>query len=460
MLRDNYAEDKLFAEILQLIPDMEPVLAKVDRYLQDDELFQLIWADLSQRYAKTLETGRNSTPVEVTLRMLVVKRLYGYSYEETERNVCDSLILRQFCRVYLNRVPDDTTLIRQANLIRGETLEKFNARITELAVETKVTKGKKLRTDGTVVESNIHPPSDSRQLADSVRVLERTVKRARQLSAAVEEAVLATGENITRKARAIARKISDTLRKRTDEAKAVGQQLYQELVVQTEQIVSQARQAFEQLHSQSSQPAKRLSKTLENFIPLAEKVIAQTRQRVFEHKSVPAQTKIVSIFEPHADIICRNKENHPVEYGHKIWLNEVDGGIVSHYRILDGNPSDERQWQPSLQAHQVSFNHPPEQASADRGLYSAANEKFAAEMGVEHTILPKPGYKTQARKEHESQAWFVTGRKWHAGVEGRISVLKRAHGLGRCLEHGQAGFQRWVGWGVITGNLAVMGRTK
>ena len=272
MLRDNYAEDKLFAEILQLIPDMEPSLAKVDRYLQDDELFQMIRADLSQRYAQTLETGRNSTPVEVTLRMLVVKRLYGYSYEETERNVCDSLILRQFCRVYLNRVPDDTTLIRQANLIRGETLEKFNARITELAVEAKVTKGKKLRTDGTVVESNIHPPSDSRQLADSVRVLERAVKRARQLSAAVEEAVLATGENLTRKARDLARKISDTLRKRTDEAKEAGQQLYQELVVQTEQVVSQARQALEQLHSQSSKTAKRLSKTLENFIPLAEKV--------------------------------------------------------------------------------------------------------------------------------------------------------------------------------------------
>ena len=273
MLRDNYAEDKLFAEILQLIPDMEPSLAKVDRYLQDDELFQMIRADLSQRYAQTLETGRNSTPVEVTLRMLVVKRLYGYSYEETERNVCDSLILRQFCRVYLNRVPDDTTLIRQANLIRGETLEKFNARISELAVEARVTKGKKLRTDGTVVESNIHPPSDSRQLADSVRVLERAVKRARQLSAAVEEAILATGENLTWKARDLARKISDTLRKRTDEAKEAGQQLYQELVVQTEQVVSQACQALEQLHRQSSQTAKRLSKTLENFIPLAEKVM-------------------------------------------------------------------------------------------------------------------------------------------------------------------------------------------
>jgi IS5 family transposase len=147
-----------------------------------------------------------------------------------------------------------------------------------------------------------------------------------------------------------------------------------------------------------------------------------------------------------------------VEYGHKIWLNKVDGGIVSHYRILDGNPSDEHQWKPSLQAHQATFDHPPEQASADRGLYSTANEKFAHKMGVEHAILPKPGYKSQLRKEHERQDWFVSGRKWHAGVEGRISVLKRAHGLGRCLDHGEAGFQHWVGWGIIAGNLAVMGR--
>ena len=112
--------------------------------------------------------------------MLIVKRLYGYSYEETEREVSDSLILRQFCRIYLNVVPDDTTLIRWANLIQAETLEKFNGRITELAVHLKVTEGRKLRTDGTAVETNIHPPSDSRQLADSVRVL-LEVGRAREM---------------------------------------------------------------------------------------------------------------------------------------------------------------------------------------------------------------------------------------------------------------------------------------
>ena len=145
MLREHYPTDKLFEEILSYLPKMDASLAKIDRYLEDQKLYHLIQQDLSKRWAKTLETGRGSTPVEVILRMLVVRRLYNYSYEETEQVVSDSLALRQFCRVYLNRVPDDTTLIRWANLIQPKTLEKFNERITQLALEHKVTKGRKLR---------------------------------------------------------------------------------------------------------------------------------------------------------------------------------------------------------------------------------------------------------------------------------------------------------------------------
>ena len=396
--------------------------------------------------------------MEVALRMLVVKRLYQYSYAETERYVSDSLVLRQFCRVYLNRVPDDTTLIRLANLIQPETLEKFNARITEQALKSKVTKGKKLRTDGTVVETHIHAPSDSRQLADSVRVLARTIGKARKVLQIVKDGVTDGVVDFTTAARRSARKIGEILRKRTDEAKEAGKQQYQELLDMTEKTIEQAVQTSELLEQQIGKAAHRLKRTLATFIPLAEKVVDQTKRRVLQDEQVPAQDKVLSIFEPHTDIICRGKESHPVEYGHKVWLNEVDGGIVTHFRILDGNPNDEIQWEPSLNAHVESFGQPPEQASADRGLYSAPNEKFAKDLGVQHVVLPKRGYKSSTRREYESQEWFVAGRKWHAGVEGRISVLKRAHGLGRCLNHGLPGFERWVGWGVIAGNLAVMGR--
>lgn len=458
MLRERYSGDKLFDEIVAHFPAMDPVLAKIDRYLEDEELFQLIKGDLSKRRPKTLKTGRNSTPVEVVIRMMVVKRLYQYSYAETERYVSDSLVLRQFCRVYLNRVPDDTTLIRTANLIETETLERFNARITELALKSKVTKGKKLRIDGTVVEAHIHAPSDNRQLADSVRVLARSIGKARKVLQSVQEGMTEAVVDFTTAARRTARKIGEILRKRTDEAKEAGKQQYQALLDMTEKTIQEAVQTCQQLEQQTSKAAQRLKRKLETFIPLAEKIVDQTSRRVLKGEQVPAQDKVLSIFEPHTDIICRGKENHPVEYGHKVWLNEVDGGIVTHFRILDGNPNDENQWEPSLENHVETFGQAPEQASADRGLYSAANEKFASDLGVQYVVLPKPGYKSKTRQEYESQEWFVEARKWHAGVEGRISVLKRAHGLVRCLDHGLPGFERWVGWGVIAGNLAVMGR--
>jgi IS5 family transposase len=149
MLVEHYPTDKRFEELPGCVPELSPKLKKIDEYLEDEKLYRMIRADLSQRYPKTKETGRNSTPVDVVLRMLVVKRLYGYSYEVTERTVRDSLSLRAFCRVYLNDVPDDTTLIRWAKVVQPKTLEKFNQRIIQLAVERKVTRGWKLRTDGT-----------------------------------------------------------------------------------------------------------------------------------------------------------------------------------------------------------------------------------------------------------------------------------------------------------------------
>jgi len=456
MLVEHYPTDKRFEELLGYFPELSVELKKINAYLEDEKLYRLIRDDLAKRYPKTKETGRNSTPVEVVLRMLVVKRLYGYSYAETERVVRDSLSLRQFCRVFLNDVPDEKTLIRWANVIQPKTLEKFNERIMQLAIERKVTRGRKLRTDGTVVESNIRPPSDNRLLADGVRVLARTVVRARAL---LKQKVQEPFEDFTQAAKQRARQIGETLRKKTDAAKSAGRQQYQELLEMTRKTVESARCIQKQLRQHPEQKAKRLNQILETFLPRTEQVIDQTTRRILQGEQVPASEKIVSLFEEHTDIICRGKDARPVEYGHKIWLNEVEGGLVSHYRILNGNPSDEQQWKPSLKAHLKTFHQSPQQASGDRALYSEPNEQLAHNLGVKKVILPQPGYRSKARLKHEHKAWFVKGRHWHAGVEGRISVLKRAHDLGRCLAHGLTSFHCWVGWGVIAGNLAVLGRT-
>jgi len=459
MLVEQYPTDKRFEELLGYIPELSVELKKIDEYLADEKLYRMIRTDLSKRYPKTQETGRNSTPVEVVLRMLVVKRLYGYSYEETERAVRDSLSLRAFCRVYLNDVPDDTTLIGWAKLIQAKTLEKFNQRVVQLAVERKVTKGRKLRTDGTVVETNIRPPSDSRLLADGVRVLARTIRRGQAVLRTAGQTIQSGFEDGTQQAKQLARQIGETLRSKKEVAQNAGKQAYQELLQLTEQTITWAEQTQKQLKKRSEQRAKRLADTLAHFVPVAQRVIQQATRRILQGEQVPASEKIVSLFEEHTAIIRRGKEAHPVEYGHKVWLNEVEGGLVSHYRILAGNPSDEQQWKPSLKAHLKTFHQPPYQASGDRGLYSEPNEQLARHLGVKRVILPKRGYRSKARLKHEHTAWFVKGRHWHAGVEGRISILKRAHALGRCLAHGLTGFHSWIGWSIIAGNLAVLGRT-
>jgi IS5 family transposase len=460
MLRDKYQPDLFFLSMMQqLAIEVDPDLVEIDCILEDDQLFQLLKRDLSKHHPKTLETGRNSTPVEVIGRMLAVKRLYGLSYEQTERQVSDSLVLRWFCRVYFHPVLDHSNLNRWALLIQPDTLHAFNDRVTAIATEVKVTRGRKLRTDGTVVESNIHYPTDSSLLADGVRVLSRTIKRAKKILAERADMTAETFRDRTRSARNQARRIADEARKRGAEATTNLKELYRHLVSATKTNVKQAQQVLGALKEQTSQQAKRLADTLEQFIPRVEQVIEQTVRRVFEEQIVPAQEKIVSLFEPHTDIICRKKANKPTEFGHKVWLDEVDGGIVTSYRVLDGNPPDRNQWQPSLEHHVQQFGRPPDQASGDRGVYSPENEAYATEIGVRRVILPKPGRKSAARRQHEQQRWFKRGRRFHVGVEGRISVLKRKHDLDRCLDHGDDGFERWVGWGIITGNLAVMGAT-
>src|SRR5215210_6399537 len=179
MIVDRYAPVNLLALVPQRVLDFEPELRELDHLLDDDVLFQRIKADLGRRRPHSLSRGRHSTPVEAILRLLVVKRLYQWSYEETEHFVADSLVLRQFCRVYLQPVPDDTTLIRWAKLIGPDTVAALNDRAVALARQGRVTRGRRLRIDGTVVETTIRYPTDSKTLGDGVRVLSRLLRRAR-----------------------------------------------------------------------------------------------------------------------------------------------------------------------------------------------------------------------------------------------------------------------------------------
>jgi IS5 family transposase len=429
MLRDRYAIDKFFLDIAASASEMDPVLAQIDELLTDEALFQRLKQDLSQRYPQTTQTGRGSTPVEVIVRMLAVKHLYNLSYEQTEHQVRDSLVLRHFCRVYFEAVPDDTTMIRWANLMQPATLAAFNARLVHLAIQLKVTGGRKLRTDGTVVETNITYPTDNKLLAAGVRRLSRTLKRAQPLLAAAVVAPQRWFRDRTRSAKRLTHAIVNLARQRSEAAKTALQRTYRRLVQVTQATVAQAHRITELLPHVASPTAQTLSETLATYLPRVEQIIDQTVRRVFQGESVPADEKLVSLVEVHTCIIRRNKAGKETEFGRKVWLDEVDGGLVTHWSILEGNPPDETQWQPALERHRRLFGKPPHQASGDRGLYSPTNEAYAQAQGVRRIILPKPGHKSPARRQYEAQGWFRRGRRFHAGVEGRISVLKRKFGF-------------------------------
>jgi IS5 family transposase len=454
MLIDKYEADNIFEKVPGLTLKLSPELAAIDQVLDDDELFTMIRDDLAQRRPKTKTAGRHSTPAEVILRMLAIRHLFNWSYEVTEREVSDSLVLRQFCRVYFQPVPDHTTLCKWARSIQPETLEAFNGRLIVLAVASKLTRGRKLRMDGMVVETNIHHPTDSSLLADGVRVLGRTLTQARQLLGDKLDLPQRLFRNRTRSAKKAARQIA----KGSRQGQAAIQAQYRHLLEVAGATVKQVRQVLSAIQTQARREGQRLSDIFQTFLPRLEQVIDQARRRVFDNQSVPAAEKLVSLFEPHTDIICRGKVNKPTEFGHKVWLGEVEGGFIAQYDILDGNPADDQQWAPTLNQHLDLFGHPPWQASADRGVHSADNEQLARKLGVQRIVLPQPGKKSEARRQHERQRWFGRGRRFHAGVEGRISVISRKHGLDRCRDKGEKGFHRWVGWGVIANNLTMMGK--
>lgn len=452
MLRDRAAAVDLFALVPALELRFEPELAMLDRLLDDDELFEHVKADLSHRWPRTTVTGRPSTPVEVVLRMLVIQHLYAWSYAQTEHFIGDSLVLRQFCRLGFAPMPHHTTLMRWANAIQPETLHTLLDRVTDLARSLKVTRGRKLRIDSTVVETTIHHPSDSGLLADGVRVLSRLVRRAGVLlgGSGVAGAIF---RDRTRSAKRLARRVHTSAARALASGKAERTSLYQRLLGVTQASLEQAAQVEQLLKRRSSGAAKRLRAELARFQPLVQQVCAQAQRRVLSGETVVASDKLVSLFEPHSAVIRRGKLPLPTEFGSKIMLDEVDGGLVTRYAILAGNPPDAPSLPDSLDHHRATFGHAPAVLAADRAFATSANEQYAHHRGVVYVALPRQGPLSANRIQVERRPPFRKACRFRAGIEGRISVLKRRFGLRRCRYHGLAGMERWVGWGILAHNL-------
>jgi IS5 family transposase len=461
MLIDRHTPEDVFARVPEVAAQTDPVLRQLDPLLDDDPLFQMVKADLGRRYPLTLCHGRHSTPVEVILRLLVVQRLFTWSYRETVQRVADSLVLRWFCRVYFYSVPHPATVQRWAVLIGPQTLDQLNDRVVHLAHQARVTTGRKLRFDGTVVQTTIHYPTDSSLLTDGVRVLSRVLRRAKPL---VGERLAGVRDAFRTRLRTMRRGVQTLhrlARRKGEEVAEARRDVYEKLVATAQQTVRQARrvrQALTEAGAAAGTAGQRLGKQVDQMLPLLERVIEQARRRVLQGEQVPAEEKVVSLFAPHTQIIRRHKAGAEVEFGRTVVFDEVDGGLITRAHVLEPGASEHDELARALAHHQAVFGHAPPLVTGDRGMHSPANERVARDAGVRHLVIPRAGRVTAAQRQTEQERTWRRHYRWRAGMEGRISSLRRDYGLRRCPYQGDVGLRRWVGWGVVASNLRHIGQ--
>jgi IS5 family transposase len=435
------------------------------KFQQVHDLLQAVCADArvqlalrhdlaSRRTAK--KPGAPALPANVTVGLAVVRRLMSWSYRVGMQEVNVSAGWRWVCGLYLERMPNFRTIQAREAKLTPKTLRLIHTVVVQLGQRLGVTTAQQLRVDGSVTETNIHYPTDSGLLDDSARVLSRLVRQARALVCPRTRADKAWFRDRHRQAHHLACAISRLARQKGKTTGKSSPKLYGQLLTVAETLVAQVAQIQPRLAGLSAWAAA-VNETFDHYLPLVRQVISQTRQRVIESLSVRASDKIVSLFEPHTAILCRGKAKpKETEFGRKLWYGEVDGGLISEYRILVGNPDEAPGLIPSLQYHRQLFGKPPKQVSGDRGIHSTQNEQEARALGVRWVSLPQPGHKTKRRRRHEKQPWFRAAQRFRNGIEGRISQLRRARRLDRCLNHGEDGMERWVGWGVIANNLATL----
>ena len=457
MVQRKQRERSLFEVLLpdghKLWPDW---LRRIDTALEDEAVIDVVAQALEKRWPQSRRRGRLGTPAEVVIRMLILKHLFDWSYDDLEQEVRANLVYRAFTRIDAGEVPDAKTILKIARALGPEVIEQLHRQVVEVAKRAGVTHGRRFRVDTTVVETNVHYPTDSTLLQDGVRVLTRTM----------HQACAALGEprrQIRNRARSVARRcIAIRLQSRREASRPALIRSYRRLMSTTRAVLRETVTMIRRLGQRvrtatTAGPLRRVQRRLRELRPRVEQVWHQTRARVLGGDAHVAD-KVVSIFEPHTAVIRKGKKAKPTEFGNLITIQEAEHQIIAAYDIHEGRPADRRLWVPALDRHQQIFGRAPFLATADRGFSSAANERAATTRGVRRVVLPHPGRKTAARRAHEHQQWFRRGRRWRVGSEGRISVLKRRHGLTRCRYHGRAGMHRWVGLGVIADNLVTIAR--
>jgi IS5 family transposase len=454
----SFADGLIVGEVSDL---REGWMEYADLVLADEQIVVAVYEALARRHPQSRSRGRLGTPAEMVLRLLILKHVRNWSYQVLEREVRANLVYRDFTRVGGGKTPDAKTMGRWGLAVGPETIKQIHDRMVQIAREQDVVQGRRMRVDTTVVETNIHHPTDSTLLGDGVRVLIRTMKQITKIVGAV-------GTKLRDRSRSVKLRlleISRTARAKgpLNQGKLKGG--YRKLLNSTSRVVGQAKRFCTEI----AEGVKRargvlkqlalegLRQELEAMLPLVRRVMRQTRERIFRGNT-RAEGKLVSVFEPSTEIIRKGKAGKPNEFGKMVKLQEAENQIVIDYEVYDRRPSDSDLLVPAIEVHEAKLGRPPRLVAADAAFYSAKNEAAARARGVKRVCIPNRNTRSAERKREQRKRWFRNGQKWRTGCEGRISVAKRRHGLDRCRYKGTAGMQRWVGLGVVADNLINIGR--
>jgi IS5 family transposase len=452
-LQSSFADGLIAEEVGDL---WEPWMRHADEALRDDQLLEIIQQELSKRCKKSKTRGRPATTAEVILRMLLLKHMRDWSYAEVSREVRANLVYRQFTGIGGGKVPDDKTMGRLGRQLGPSVVEKLHQRMVAIAQEKYIVSGRKMRVDTTVVETNIHYPTDSTLMNDGVRVLTRVMKK-------VVEVAGELGTQLRDRTRSVKRRILEIAlasRDKSERGQEKIKEAYGKLLNTTGRVLGQARKISSEIAGKGMRGTRavlqKAKQQLDEMIPRLDQVRKQARERVFGGNT-RVQSKILSVFEPDTEVIRKGKASKPTEFGKMVKIQEAENQIVTHYEVFDQRPSDSDLLTPSIETHLEVFGHAPNLVAADAGFFSAANEAKAEELGVKRVSVPSRSTKSEKRKREQKKRWFKKAQKWRTGCEGRISVLKRRHGLDRSRYKGTDGMKRWVGLGVIADNVINIG---
>jgi IS5 family transposase len=432
---------------------LDPTLQAISDFLAEHaQMIESVRGDLQRGLKKPQSGRRGMTPPQV-LRSLIVMRIKNWDYRELRERIADGYSLRGFTEFFSRPVPKHDAFNRAFNRLTPETLERVNQLVLQTAIDLGLEDGKKLRVDTTVVQTDIHHPTDNTLLWDTVRVITRLIG---QLDRALRRGV----KGFHHRTRAARRRMQQIQRMTSTQRHQQQTRKYRELIAITAQVVDSARRVLEHTRTARGKGLVddvvigELRKEIDDYCQLGENVINQARRRVLQGEQVPDAEKIYSIFEPHTDLIKHGKVLTPVEFGHKIFLAESAQGLITQYQVLDGNPGDEHHVPPSLRQHRKTFGQAPDCYGADRGFYSETNVMTCRRVGVKLVSIPqRGGQKTPQRHAYEKSPAFKEGQRFRAGIEGRISVLFRGRGMKRCLAEGRQRFELFVGAAVLANNL-------